>query len=97
MPAFFYIIAGYEPYIIFREMTMDNGPQQFGKLLILIGLLTVIAGLLMIALGRLGLFKLPGDVELGSKNWQLFFPITSCILISIVLTIILWLINYFRR
>jgi len=76
---------------------MENGPQQFGKWLIFIGIFTAIAGLLMIALGRLGFFKLPGDVELGSKTWRLFFPITSCILISIILTIILWLINYFRR
>ena len=51
----------------------------------------------MIVLGRVGLFRLPGDLEFGLKNWRIYLPIASCILISIVLTLILWLIHYFRR
>jgi len=76
---------------------MEYGPQQFGKWLIAAGLVIVVLGVLMIVLGRVGLFKLPGDLEFGSKNWRVYFPIASCILISIILTLILWLINYFRR
>jgi len=76
---------------------MESGPQQFGKWLIVIGIATTVLGALMIVLGRLGLFKLPGDLEFGSKNWRFYFPIASCIIISIVLTLILWLINIFRR
>ena len=76
---------------------MESGPQQFGRMLIIIGLFTVVAGLLIIAMSRLGFFKLPGDIALGSKSWRLFFPITTCILISIILTLIFWLINYLRR
>lgn len=76
---------------------MESGPQQFGKWLILIGIAIAVLGALMIVLGRLGLFKLPGDLEFGSKNWRFYFPIASCIIISIVLTLILWLISIFRR
>jgi hypothetical protein len=76
---------------------MEFGPQQVGKWLILMGITIVLAGGLVMILGRIGLFKLPGDLEFGGKNWRIFLPIASCIIISIVLTAILWLINYFRR
>ena len=76
---------------------MDFGPQQIGKLLIAIGLVVVLLGLLFLLLGNLGLFKLPGDLEFGSKTWRIYVPIASCILISIILTVILWLISYFRH
>jgi hypothetical protein len=76
---------------------MEFGPQQVGKWLILMGITIVLAGGLVMILGRVGLFKLPGDLVLGSKSWRIYLPIASCIIISIVLTVILWLINYFRR
>jgi len=76
---------------------MDFGPQQIGKWLIVMGVMIVVLGGLMVLLGRMGLFRLPGDLEFGSKNWRVYLPIASCILISIVLTLVLWLIHYFRR
>jgi hypothetical protein len=76
---------------------MDFGPQQIGKLLIAIGLTITLLGGFFLLLGQLGFFKLPGDIQFGSKNWRVFFPVTSCIIISIVLTLLLWLINYFRQ
>ena len=76
---------------------MDFGPSQFGKLLIIIGAIIILIGLLFLALGQLGLFKLPGDLQFGSKNWRVFFPVTSCLIISIALTLILWLVSYLRR
>ena len=76
---------------------MDFGPQQIGKLLIFFGITIVLLGTVVILLGHLGLFKLPGDLQFGSKNWRVFIPITSCLIISIVLTLILWLISYLRR
>jgi len=76
---------------------MDFGPQQIGKWLIAIGVALAVMGGLMLVLGKLGLFRLPGDLQFGGKNWRVYFPIASCIIISIVLTLILWLINYFRR
>ncbi len=76
---------------------MEPGPQQIGKWLILGGLVIVLVGALLMVLSRVGLFKLPGDLQFGSKNWRVYLPIASCIIISIVLTFILWLIHYFRR
>jgi len=76
---------------------MDFGPQQIGKWLITAGIFIAVVGVLVMLLGRVGLFKLPGDLEFGSKNWRIYIPIASCVLISIILTGILWLINYFRR
>ena len=76
---------------------MDIGPQQIGKWLIVAGVFIILLGGLIILLGRVGLFKLPGDLEFGSRNWRFYFPIVSSIVLSIILTLILWLINYFRR
>jgi hypothetical protein len=80
-----------------RWDNMDFGPQQFGKWLIAAGIAIALLGVLVIVLGRVGLFKLPGDLEFGSRNWRIYFPIASCIILSIILTLILWLIRYFRR
>jgi len=76
---------------------MDFGPQQIGKWLISVGVIIALFGGLMIVLARFGLFRLPGDFEFGGKNWRVYLPIASCIIISIVLTIIIWLINHFRQ
>jgi hypothetical protein len=76
---------------------MDFGPQQFGKWLIAAGIFIVVVGVLVMLLGKVGLFKLPGDLEFGSKNWRIYIPIASSILLSIILTIVLWFISRFRR
>ena len=67
---------------------MEFGPQQLGKLLILAGIIIAVLGAVVMVLGRAGLFKLPGDFEFGSRNWRIYLPIGSCILISIVLTVV---------
>jgi len=72
-------------------------PQQYGKLILFIGIVISIIGIIVILLGRIGLFKLPGDIEFGGKTWKVYFPIVSCIVISILLTVIIWLIKYFRK
>jgi len=76
---------------------MDLGPGQIGKWLIAVGAATVVVGLLLLVLGRLGLFRLPGDLRFGGRNWRLYLPLASCIVISLILTLIMWIINYFRR
>ena len=79
------------------KLTMDIGPQQIGKWLIITGITIAVLGVLFVLLGRVGLFKLPGDLQFGSKNWHIYVPVASCIIISIILTLILWLISYLRR
>ncbi len=63
-----------------------------GGLLILIGIIVLLAGRANVPLGRL-----PGDISYRGKNTAVFFPITTCIILSIVLSFVLWLVNRFLR
>jgi len=63
------------------------------RTLIIIGLLLVIAGIAWPWLSRLGLFHLPGDIVVERENFHFYFPITTGILISIVISLILWLLH----
>ncbi|MGA2914845.1 MAG: DUF2905 family protein [Sedimentisphaerales bacterium] len=76
---------------------MNPGPESLAKILIFTGAILLIAGLAVFALGKIGFFRLPGDIEMGSKNWKIFFPITSSIILSIILTLVLWLISSLRK
>ena len=61
--------------------------------LIILGVVLVLAGLVWPWLTRLGLGRLPGDIVIERDGFRLYIPITTSILISIVLSLILWLIN----
>lgn len=61
--------------------------------LIILGVVLVVAGLLWPWLGRFGLGRLPGDIVIERESFRLYLPITTSILISIVLSLILWLLN----
>jgi len=60
------------------------------RTLIIIGLAIVAVGLLWPWLGRLGLGRLPGDIFIERDNFSLYLPITTGLLISLVLSLILW-------
>jgi len=61
------------------------------KILISIGIILVVIGLLWPLLQKSGLGHLPGDMAVEKKNFKLYFPITTSIIISIVLSLIFWL------
>ena len=61
--------------------------------LVVIGLIMVAIGLLWPWLRRLGLGRLPGDIYIQSDHGTFYFPIVTCILISVVLSLVVWLIN----
>jgi hypothetical protein len=61
--------------------------------LIILGIVLLLAGLLWPWLSKLGLGRLPGDIVIERENFRMYFPITTSILISIVLSLILWLLN----
>jgi len=63
------------------------------RLLIVLGILLVLAGLLWPLLTRLGLGRLPGDIAVQHGNVTFYFPIVTCIIISVVLTLVMWLLN----
>jgi multisubunit Na+/H+ antiporter MnhG subunit len=67
--------------------------QTFGKMLILLGGLLVIVGAIFMLGGRLGLGKLPGDIYYQKGNTSFYFPLVSCIIVSIVLSVLLNLIG----
>jgi len=60
---------------------------------ILLGLILVAVGLLWPWIGWLRLGRLPGDIVVERQNFTLYFPITSGLLISVALTLFLWLVN----
>ena len=66
-----------------------------GRLLVIIGLLLVVVGLAWPFLARLGLGRLPGDIAIRGEHGSFYFPIVTCILISLVLSGIFWLIGRF--
>ncbi len=66
--------------------------NDLGKFLVLTGLLIATVGaLLWSGVGRNWLGRLPGDVNYSRGNFSFHFPIITCLLMSIVLTLLLWL------
>lgn len=63
------------------------------RLLIIVGLVLVAAGLLWPWLSRLGLGRLPGDIHVSGEYGSLYIPITTSIVISLVLSLLLWLLS----
>jgi Protein of unknown function (DUF2905) len=71
----------------------------FARILIILGVLLLVAGLVVAAAGRLNLplGRLPGDISYRGRGWSIYVPLATSLLVSIVLSLVLWLINYFRR
>jgi hypothetical protein len=59
-----------------------------GRPLILVGIVLIVIGLLSIAGVRIG--RLPGDIEIRGKNSVFYFPVVTCIIVSVVLSILMW-------
>jgi hypothetical protein len=73
--------------------------SELGKLMIVFGVILVVAGIVMVVLGRANfpLGRLPGDIVYRGKNTTVYFPLATSILVSIVLTILLYLMGKWRR
>ena len=63
------------------------------KVLIAVGALCLITGLLWPWLAKLGLGRLPGDIRVESESGGFYFPITTCILLSLVVSLVVWLLR----
>lgn len=76
-----------------------EGMPGLARLLITLGLLLLLAGAVVYLLGMLGISfgHLPGDFAWRRKNVSVYFPLGTCILISVLLTLILYLISRFHR
>ena len=64
-----------------------------GRLLTILGIVLVVLGMLWPLITKLGLGRLPGDIVIERENFRLYIPIVTSLIVSIVLTVILWLIN----
>jgi hypothetical protein len=70
-------------------------PEQLGKTLIILGLVLTALGLLLTFAGKIPfLGKLPGDLRIERENFSFYFPLGTCLLLSLILSLLLWL---FRR
>jgi hypothetical protein len=66
--------------------------NDLGKLLVIVGLsITVIGALLWMGVGRNWLGRLLGDINYTRGNFSFHFPIVTCLVVSAILTLILWL------
>jgi hypothetical protein len=73
--------------------------SEIGKALIGLGLLIAVLGAVLLLAGRFDLpfGRLPGDIAYKGKNVSVYFPLGTCILISVVLSVILYLLSRFRH
>ena len=71
-----------------------EGFSSFGKILIIVGAVIVIVGVVLVFGAKIPwLGRLPGDFSFKGKNFTFYFPLGTSILISIVLTLVLWLFS----
>lgn len=69
--------------------------KEFAKIIIIFGIILILVGLIFYFFDKLPLFKLPGDIFIKRRNYTIYIPFATMIVVSIILTIILNLI--FRK
>jgi len=77
----------------FRRLTGNLIRYIMQRILIIIGAGLLLVGLLWPWLSKLGLGRLPGDVRVETENGFFYFPITTCVIISIVISLVIWFIR----
>ncbi len=73
--------------------------REVGKLLLMLVLFLIVVGVLLVVGTRLPfrLGRLPGDIVYQGRHTTFYFPIVTCIVLSVVLSFVLWLVGQFRR
>lgn len=70
----------------------------FGKSLVLFGVVMVVVGLVLMFFDKIPLLgKLPGDIHIKKENFKFCFPIVTSLVLSLLLSGIMWLISYFGK
>jgi hypothetical protein len=69
---------------------------EMGKLLMLGGAFLMVAGVLVWGIGRSGFRGLPGDIQFQGPHVRIYFPIVTCIVLSLLLTAIMWVLQWWR-
>jgi len=66
----------------------------FGKILILFGIISILAGILLLFADKIPYIgKMPGDIRIEKENFKFYFPLTTSIILSVVVSLILWIIS----
>ena len=73
--------------------------MELGKLLVVLGMLLLAAGIVVMVMGRMNLplGRLPGDFLYRGKNTTVYFPLATSVLVSVVLSILLYVVSRWRR
>jgi hypothetical protein len=73
--------------------------RELGRALLVVGVVLIGAGALLVFGAKLPfrLGRLPGDVIYQGRNTTFYFPIVTCLIVSLVLTIFFWIVSLFRR
>jgi hypothetical protein len=67
--------------------------MTMSRFLITLGIVILAIGLLWPYLGRIGLGRLPGDIVIERENMTLYFPLMTCLLLSVFLSLVFWIVN----
>ena len=73
---------------------------QLGRLLIIAGVILIVLGLMFMAGSKFsffGLGSLPGDIAYKGKGFQFYFPIVTCLILSGLVTLVLWVISWVTK
>ena len=72
---------------------------DIGKMLVVLGVVVIVAGVVLMLAGRahVPLGRLPGDIVYRGKNTTFYFPLATSIIVSVVLSLVLWLVGRQRR
>jgi hypothetical protein len=73
--------------------------QELGRTLVFLGGILVVAGVLVLVLARLQvpLGRLPGDFKWQGRGWSVSFPLATSIVLSVVLSLLFWIVGRMRR
>lgn len=73
--------------------------REFGRTLIGLGLVIAVLGVVLLVGGRLPLRlgRLPGDIAVSGRRGSFYFPIVTCLLLSAIFTLVMWLVGQIRR
>ena len=73
---------------------MTDGIHYVGKLLIVLGVIVIAVGGLLLFSGKIPYIgRLPGDILIQKKNYTFYFPLATSIIISVIITLVFWLLG----
>ena len=79
-----------------RPLRREESAMGIGRTLIILGVMLAAVGVIIVLGGRIGLGRLPGDIVVRGERSTFYFPIVTCIVLSILLSLGMWLVQALR-